>query len=130
MPTPWPMEQTAWAKMRWWGFRCDAIVILISALLRHAWDEPKSVSLLTPEASAGPFPRNFMTTKQPYTPPEDSLFSSPHSPPSNCKLVHVNYLSRHGSRHSNKLNSTQDLIDALEAAGSAFLTGFLLQSTT
>lgn len=55
-------------------------------------------------------PFAFSSTKTPYKPPVDSLFLSDASLFPHCELVHVNYLSRHGTRHSNK---QKDAIAAL-----------------
>lgn len=63
-----------------------------------------------------PAPVQFLSTKTPYSPPADSVFFN-ESVHGACQLAHVNYLSRHGSRHSNKLDSTAALVAALQAAG-------------
>lgn len=58
----------------------------------------------------------FLTTKTPYDEPVAGAYTG-HVKPEECELVHVNYLARHGSRHSNKLDSTRFVIDEFRKAG-------------
>ena len=56
----------------------------------------------------------FLSSKTPYYPQQ--MWSSYEALPKHCSLVHVNHLSRHGSRHSTKLKAPLHLYDALAEA--------------
>lgn len=59
-------------------------------------------------------PALFLSSKTPYYPQQH--YSTYESVPAHCRLVHVNHLGRHGSRHSTKLKSSLHLYDALTEA--------------
>jgi hypothetical protein len=120
----WPC--TAGSRALWWLMRrerareyCAGFALILALALkcysRYSL-QAKPNSVLASEVHLGPSPVNFMSTKAPYEPPDDSVFLS-HAPTQSCKLMHVNYISRHGSRHSNKLESTHALINELAVAG-------------
>lgn len=72
-----------------------------------------AIRRVTPAATVGPLPIAFLTTKAPYAPDLPGMYTKTF----NGTLVHVNYLSRHGTRHANKLDTTLALISALASAG-------------
>jgi hypothetical protein len=62
-------------------------------------------------------PRDFLSSKTPYAPQGDAMEWEP--PPPMCRLAHVNFLGRHGSRHLTKLAKLTRVADALAAASDA-----------
>lgn len=59
-------------------------------------------------------PSMFLSSKTPYFPQQH--YTTYEAMPSHCKLVHINHLGRHGSRHSTKLKASLHLYDALAEA--------------
>jgi hypothetical protein len=99
-------------------FRCAvsvALCFIAFSSLGHS-DEIVEYSALGVAATHGPLPRSFFTTKTPYNPPQNSVFYD-HSLNDKCELTHVNFVSRHGSRHLNKLTSSLSLAAKLAEAG-------------
>ena len=59
-------------------------------------------------------PAMFLSSKTPYYPQQH--YSTYEAVPQHCKLVHINHLGRHGSRHSTKLKAPLHLYDTLADA--------------
>jgi hypothetical protein len=72
------------------------------------------VVLLSTANSISLTPAMFLSSKTPYYPQQQ--YSTYEAMPPHCKLVHINHMARHGSRHSTKLKGAVDLLDTLSAA--------------
>lgn len=59
-------------------------------------------------------PWSFLSSKTPYWPQQ--LGGPLEDMPSHCRLVHVNHLGRHGSRHATKLKDASRVLAALQRA--------------
>ena len=93
-----------------------AMLLVALVLLVTLPPVPKSETLKL-ATTRGPLPIAFLSSKTPYSPPPNSVFHQTAPLADRCEVAHVQYLSRHGSRHSNKLTKEKAVLSVLRSAG-------------
>ena len=98
-----------------------AVYVASGALFAWLWAEPAPIGV----QSRRSLPFEFLSSKTPYTSSTLSMYHSNALDSDRCELAHVQYISRHGSRHTNKLKNEKAVIQWLRDQGTFTLSAVL-----